>query len=79
MEFENLSKYVHGLNKPAFELISDAAASFGYTPSCIRNVLNRDSMQGSTDHQGTLCQNQAVLVCGTLIQCVDLIYQNEKK
>ena len=41
MEFENLSKYVHGLNTPAFELISDAAASFGYTPSCIRNVLKR--------------------------------------
>ena len=38
-EFENLSKHVLGLNPPAFELISDASASFGYTPSCIRKVL----------------------------------------
>ena len=43
VELENLSKYVHGLNTPAFELISDAAASFGYTPSCIRKVLKRIS------------------------------------
>ena len=35
-------------------------------------------MQGSTDRQGALCQNQSVLVRGSLIQCVDLIYQNEK-
>lgn len=41
IEFENPSKHVHGLNPPAFELISDAAASFGYTPSCIRKVLRQ--------------------------------------
>ena len=30
------------------------------------------------DRKGTLCQNQAVLVRESLIQFVDLIYQNEK-